>query len=198
MKHHWRVTHITARPFENPHIRRIIDSSIRTQSELKKAQRINACDPFARESFTTKGQQGVNWTTNDLNEEMPTNFHLEANDFCELMLTCNMQFDLVVWDPPYNLSQLKRQYQGIGKDLEHWQTLNPFGRAKNAMAKCIPPNGHVISLGFGSRGFGRARGFEKIAVYNFEPSGTENRYNIQVVVERKVQTTLDSFSEESE
>jgi hypothetical protein len=195
MKHHWRRTHITAQPFDNPHIRRIINKSIELQSIRKKHERINCCDPFARSSFTTEYQQGQNWTTNDLNPEMPTAFHLEANEFCEVMRTSNMKFDLVVWDPPYNLSLLKRLYDGIGKELEHWQTLNPFGKAKDAMAECIVPNGHVISFGFGSRGFGRSRGFEKIAIYNFEPSGSEWRYNIQIVVERKVQMTLDHFTE---
>ena len=34
---------------------------------------------------------------------------------------------------------------------------------------------------------------QRIAIYNFEPSGTEWRYNIQVVVERRLQRSLTSF-----
>ena len=40
------------------------------------------------------------------------------------------------------------------------------------------------------RGFGEYRGMTKTEVWNLEPSGTEYRYNIQVVVERKNQLTL--------
>lgn len=195
MIHEHFVTHITATPFDNPHVKRIIDKSIRAQMERTQG-RIKICDPFARESFTTKKMQGIDFTTNDLNEDMPTDYHLEANTFCQLMKDTKQIFDLVLFDPPYNLTQLKRNYDGIGKELELWQTLNPFGHAKNALAKLVPIGGHVIHFGFGSRGFGKIRGFEPIALYNLEPAGTENRYNIQVKVEVKVQKSIFDFIEE--
>ena len=189
MKHEFIRTHITATPFENPHIKRIIGHEMMRQNQLRQ-RRIDICDPFARESFTTQNPQGVNCITNDLNPDMPTDYHLEANDFCEKMAYEGQQFDLILWDPPYNLSQLKRNYDGIGKKLELWQTLNPFGRAKSAISQCLRPGGSIISLGFGSRGFGEVRGLSKVAIYNFEPSGTEYRYNLQCVVERKLQHKL--------
>lgn len=189
MKHEFIRTHITATPFDNPHVKRIIGREMEHQNKINE-RRIDICDPFARESWTTKNPQGVNTITNDLNEEMPTDYHLEANDFCEIMQDGDMEFDLILWDPPYNLSQLKRQYDGIGKKLELWQTLNPFGRAKDAIVSCLRPGGSIISFGFGSRGFGEVRGVSKVAIFNLEPSGTEYRYNIQVVVERKLQHQL--------
>ena len=127
---------------------------------------------------------------------MPTLFHMEANDFGAMCKETNMKFELLLWDPPYNLTQLKRQYEGIGKKLEQWQTRSPFGRAKDALGECIPLGGHVISFGFGSRGFGNIRGFKTLAIYNIEPTGTEYRYNIQIVVEKKTGTKLEDFSEE--
>lgn len=192
MKHEYIRTHITATPFDNPHIKRIIAEEVRHQSNRVK-RRVKVCDPFARESWLTTKPQGIIGITNDLNEAMPTDYHLEARDFAVFMLESGQKFDLILFDPPYNLSQLKRQYDAIGHDLKLWQTLNPFGEAKDLLAQCLNPGGSVISLGFGSRGFGKFRSMEKVALYNIEPSGTEWRYNIQVVVERRLQRQITSY-----
>lgn len=189
MKHKHIHTHITATPFDNPHVKRIIDKEIGHQSTLRQ-RTVELVDPFARRCFSTQRPQGLNCTTNDLDPTMPTDFHMEANDFCELMHAEGKQFDLILWDPPYNLSQLKRQYDGIGKKLELWQTLQPFTRAKDAIIQCLRPGGSIISLGFNSRGFGERRNMERMAVYNIEPAGTEYRYNIQICVERRLQQQL--------
>lgn len=190
MKHEFIRTHITATPFDNPHIKRIIGHEMNHQNKLRQ-RRITICDPFARESFTTSAPQGLTCITNDINPEMPTHYHLEAHDFARLMVSQGQEFDLILWDPPYNLSQLKRQYEGIGKELEYWQTLSPFGEAKDIISRCLKPGGSIVSFGFGSRcGFGENRGLTRMAIYNLEPAGTENRYNIQVVVERKLQHQL--------
>ena len=195
MKHEFVRTHLTKEPFKNPVVRRIIDDEIRYQNQRRKMP-IDICDPFARKSWITEKPQGLNVITNDLNPEMPTDFHLEANDFAEKMLKDGQQFDLILFDPPYNLTQLKKQYQGIGKDLEMWQVLNPFTRCKAALAQCLRPGGSIISFGFGSRGFGEWRGLSKVAVWNMEPTGNEYRYNIQVVVERKLQHNLMDIESE--
>ena len=115
MKHEYVRTHITKEPFKNPVVKRIIEDEIRFQNKKRKRV-IDICDPFARESFTTSSPQGLNVITNDLNPEMPTDFHMEANDFGEFCVEKNRKFDLILFDPPYNLSQLKRQYDGIGKN----------------------------------------------------------------------------------
>ena len=197
MKHEYIRTQITATPFDNPHVKRIIYQEISHQNKIRQRP-IDICDPFARESWMTKTPQGINTITNDLNEKMPTDYHMEANDFCEHMAYMGEQFDIILWDPPYNLSQLKRQYDGIGKKLEQWQTLNPFGNAKDAITNCLRSGGSIISFGFNSKGFDGHRGMTKIAIYNLEPSGNEYRYNVQVVVERKFQTKITSFSAISE
>jgi hypothetical protein len=196
MIHEWIRTHLTAYPFDNPHVMRVINKSIRELSSATKRKTLRVCDPFVNSSFTTRSRQGLSFYTNDLNPDMPTLFHMEANDFGEMCKEHNMKFELLLWDPPYNLTQLKRQYEGIGKDLEQWQCRNPFGRAKDALADCIPLGGHVISFGFGSRGFDSRRGFKTLAIYNMEPTGTEYRYNIQMIVEKKVGTKLEDFTKE--
>ncbi len=162
MKHHYQVTHITNEPFTNPHIMKIILNEVRYQQKRRGIKTVRICDPFARESWLTTKPQHIQGTTNDLNTDMPTDYHLEAKDFSQLMYDTGEEFDIILYDPPYNLSQLKRQYDGIGKKLELWQTLNPFGEARDLLAMCLRFGGSVISFGFGSRGFGKNRGCEKM------------------------------------
>lgn len=190
MKHYYQVAAITATPFDNPHVKKIISDEVRYQSKLVKPFTIKACDPFARTSWLTSKPQGLESITNDIDTNMPTDYHLEAKDFAKKMHEDGHRFDLILFDPPYNLTQLKRKYDGIGKDLELWQTNNPFGECKDILSKCLTAGGSIISFGFSSKGFGHHRGLEKIALYNFEMPGGLDRYNVQVVVERKYQRSL--------
>lgn len=185
-------TNITSEPFSNPHIKKIIDRVIRIATINNNYQTISLCDPFARMSFTTNLQGAI---TNDLNEMMPTNYHLEFKDFSELMFEQQQEFDVVLFDPPYSLRQLKEQYDGIGKDLELWQTQNMWKAGKDLLSKCVKPGGYVVSLGWTTSGFGKKRGFAKKEVHVFEQVAREDRYSLLLTVERKVQTTLDSLFE---
>lgn len=189
-KSFFKVTNITAHPFENRHIKKIIDNTI---SKLKyETVVVDICDPFSNNK--TQRMQGTCLTTNDLNPKFDATYDMEANDFGEKMYEEGFLFDLVLFDPPYSLRQLKDCYEGIGKELEQWQSHNMWGRCKDALAKCVRPGGYVISLGWSTHGFGTSRGFEKQEVHNFEQSGIDGRYNIHLVIEKKIQHSLDSFS----
>lgn len=185
------VSNITAHPFENKHIKQIIDMVIRDLNNEKQYAKLWICDPFANNKTTRL--QGTQLVTNDLNPKFDTTYTMEANDFGELMLKQKRKFDLILFDPPYSLRQLKDCYENIGGELPHWQSQNMWGRAKDALSKCVNHGGYVITLGWSSHGFGMRRGFEKIAVYNFEQAGTDGRYNIQVVVEKRCQTILTDY-----
>lgn len=188
-------TNITSEPFTNPHIRKIIDRVIRIATINNNYQMIKICDPFARQSFTTRLQGTI---TNDLNEMMPTDYHLEFKEFATMMHEQEQQFDLVLFDPPYSLRQLKEQYDGIGKDLELWQTKNMWKDGKDLLGDLVKPGGYVISLGWSTAGFGKKRGFAKKEVHVFEQVAREDRYSLLLTVERKVQTKLDLRFEEIE
>ena len=189
------ITNCTSEPFSNPHVRRIIDRIIRVCHVNNNYLTIVACDPFARDSFTTKTDYFI---TNDLDEMYNTTYHLEFRDFAELIYEQGQKFDLVLFDPPYSLRQLKDCYNGIGKDLPHWQTQNPWGEGKDILSKCVKPGGYVISLGWNSAGFGKYRGFAKKEVHVLQMSGREERHDLIITVERKVQTALDWLSGETE
>ncbi len=129
MKMTHKITNITNTPFENIHIKKIIENEIRALNETHGLNKtIKICDPFAREGFVGKLP---NCISNDLNPEFDTDYNLEFKDFARVMNMHNQEFDLLVFDPPYSLRQLKEQYDGIGKDLKLWQTHNMWGVCKN-------------------------------------------------------------------
>lgn len=190
----YRVTNITSHPFENPHIEQIIQRTIRRLNDAnvnKIPGKIHVCDPFSNNK--TKRRQGTTLVTNDLNPKFGANYCLEANDFGELMYREQRLFDLVLFDPPYSLRQLKEQYEGIGQKLELWQTKNMWGRCKNALAKCVAPGGYVISFGWHSSGFGRKRGFEIQEVHVMGQGGHEDRYDLIITVEKKIANDLFAY-----
>lgn len=194
MKSYFRVSNIGAHPFENSYVQRIID---RVLDRLNNANihripgKLHLCDPFSNNK--THRRQGTTLVTNDLNPKFNADYALDANDFAELMYKEQKLFDLVFFDPPYSLRQLKDCYEGIGKELPHWQTQNMWGRAKDALAKCVPAGGYVISFGWSSHGFGKRRGFEKQEIHNIEQGGKDGRYNVQIVVEKKVANDLFAY-----
>jgi len=192
-RHH---TFTNSTPFSNPHVQRLFKKYIQKVCDFDLAmgdnleQCVRIIDPFAREYR----QPGCLTVTNDLNPAFNTDFSMEANDFCELVvdgLFKGPDFDLIYFDPPYNLSRLKRNYDGIGKDLELWQTQNMWGRARGALSRCIRIGGYAFSFGFNTAGFGRRLGFDIEEVMILHSSGRPDRYDILVTVERKVQHALD-------
>ena len=191
MKSYFRVTNISAHPFENTYVKRVLDK-IKSKLHYDNPDRhIHICDPFSNNK--TIRDQGSNLITNDLNPNFDSTYNLEANDFGELMEREGKLFDLVLFDPPYSLRQLKDCYEGIGKELPHWQSQNMWGRCKDALASCVRPGGYVISFGWSSHGFGKRRGFEKQEIHNLEQSGKDGRYNIQIVIEKKIDNNLFAY-----
>ncbi len=191
IKMSYHITNITAHPFENPHVKKIIDRVIRklnNDSSNRIPGRIHICDPFSNNKTTRR--QGTTLVTNDLNPKFNADYCMEANDFGEEMFKQQKMFDLILFDPPYSLRQLKEQYEGIGSKLPQWQTRNMWGRCRNALAKCVAPGGYVISFGWNSSGFGRARGFEIEEIMLLGQGGHADRYDLIITVERNVTTSL--------
>lgn len=186
-------TNVDSHPFDNQYVKSIINKIKRKLNEPKTAgdEVISVCDPFAnKQTWQSPGERLI---TNDLNPEFNTTFNLEANDFGSLMLDRGEKFDLILFDPPYSLNQLKMQYDGIGKELEQWQAQNQWGRCKDALAQCVKVGGYVISFGWHSKGFQTRRGFLKKELHILTMSGRDGRYDLLVLVEQKTQTALHDF-----
>lgn len=185
----FRVSSITHTPFDNPHIRSIIDRVMyKLNCELQGE--VSICDPFARECFTN---QLENCVTNDMNPAFDTDYNLEFQEFAKVMSGCQQEFDLILFDPPYSLRQLKEHYDGIGSKMAHWQSQNMWREGKDLLARQVRVGGYVISLGWTTSGFGKKRGFKKVAIHIFEQAAREDRYALLVTVEQKVQTSLSDY-----
>ncbi len=75
-------------------------------------------DPFARNS--TYGT-----VTNDLNPDTLAMYHMDALEFLTMLRDKGIIADVVIFDPPYSVSQVKECYNGIGKKLmqsDVWRT----------------------------------------------------------------------------
>jgi len=199
MRMHYDKINITAEPTSIPKIRKIINKYIKKVSARNLHGEWIGIDPFAREAFTL---HHPNFITNDLNPEFNTHYNLEFLEFADCLNTKpyfkHKEFQLVIFDPPYNLTLLKKHYDGIGKDLKRWQTWSMWGEGKDILARKMELGSYVISLGYHTHGFGLQRGFEKIAMYVFETYSREDQYNLFVTVEQKTQSTLDLQFEEIE
>ena len=181
---------ITAHPFEMPYIKRIIKRIERSMHQQTKGD-FWIIDPFANNSWVT---QLPNVITNDLNPKFDTSFNMEFNDFGELMEAKGNQAQLILFDPPYSLTQLKMQYDGIGKDLPQWQTQNPWKRGKDALSRCQGAGGIIISLGWTTSGFGAHRGYEKREIHVIEGLAREDQHSMFVVIEEKTQTSILDYA----
>ena len=133
-------------------------------------------DPFAGENSPAE-------ITNDLNESRPTKYHLYAHEFVGILN--KKEYKGILFDPPYNLSQIKECYDSIGANYpDNWNLDASFGKVKDSVAEKIKFNGIAISFGWSSAGFGKKRGFE-IQEILLVPHGGHH-YDTIVTVEKKI------------
>ncbi|MFA6083416.1 hypothetical protein [Mucilaginibacter sp.] len=118
----------------------------------------NNCEGNVLNLFCGKTPLAVNETRNDLNLEIEADFHLDA---LELLRTWNgPRFQTILLDPPYAYRKSMELYNGA--------VCSPFRQLKDAIGKCIMPNGIVITFGYHSVSMGRNRGYtlEKLAIFS--------------------------------
>lgn len=133
-------------------------------------------DPFANES-----QLGT--ITNDLNPEMKTDYNMDALAFLGMMKSGSA--DVVLYDPPYSITQAAQCYADFGKDKLEVSVSNMgyWGSCKNEVARILKPNGICIICGWNSNGIGLNRGFEMLEILLVPHGGSKN--DTIVTVERK-------------
>ena len=136
-------------------------------------------DPFAGENSPAE-------ITNDLNPERPTKYHLQALEFAKIL---DDKYNGVLFDPPYNLSQIKECYDGIGAEYpDDWNLDASFGKVKDVISSKIKCGGYAICFGWNTNGFGKNRGFEMVEILLVPHGG--HHYDTIVTVERKFQHDL--------
>lgn len=112
-------------------------------------------DPFC--GYNSKAE-----ITNDLNPKIPAMYHLHAKEFAEQLTGT---YEGVLFDPPYSLTQVKRCYEGFGKELFRDDCLYFPANVKEIIAPKIRKGGLAITFGWNSQGFlGKRLGFERIEI----------------------------------
>jgi hypothetical protein len=109
-------------------------------------------DPFARNK---------RWATytNDLNPDTAAEYHMLAIDFLRNLKQEGVIADLIIFDPPYTIGQLKECYQSIGIDfmLNDAQQAGVWTVEKNLCYEVLATGGVFIHCGYHSNGMGKQR-----------------------------------------
>ena len=127
-------------------------------------------DPFSRDADLATH-------TNDLNPKTKAKNHLDVLDFLTLLKKDKVLADLVLFDPPYSLRQMKEIYQGIGIDklsMTDTQRLGRWTKEKHLLDELLNEKGIVLSFGWNTLGMGKMRGFEIIEIMLVSHGGAHN------------------------
>jgi len=121
--------------------------------------------------------------TNDLNDEFDTDYNMDAYLF--LKQFNNNQFDYILYDPPYSITQASRVYKNYGKEkLEHSvSNMKYWSSCKDECARILKSGGIIISFGWNSNGIGNIRGFTILEIKLIAHGG--GRHDTICVVEQK-------------
>ena len=111
-------------------------------------------DPFARDSRLADFR-------NDLNPNTLAESHLLAIDFLKEIKIMNIKPDLVIFDPPYSIGQIKQCYEDFGlKFGQHEaQYLPSWKEERDIIEEIVDDNAVVLSFGWNTNCMGKARGF---------------------------------------
>lgn len=121
--------------------------------------------------------------TNDLNPEFDTDYHLDALEF--LKTRKDDEADLVLFDPPYSITQAAQLYKSYGVDKLDVSVSNMayWARCKDEIARITKFGGVVLCCGWNSNGIGKERGFTLERLLIVAHGGGKN--DTIVTVERK-------------
>jgi tRNA1(Val) A37 N6-methylase TrmN6 len=124
-------------------------------------------DPFANNS-----KYGT--ITNDLNPEMNTTHHMDALAFLRMLNESSA--DVILYDPPYSISQAAECYKSYGKEKLELNVANMgyWAACKDECARILKPRGILIICGWSSNGAGKNRGFEMKEILLVPHGGSKN------------------------
>ena len=125
-------------------------------------------DPFSN------GKRLIDTTIiNDLNPDIPADYHMDALDFLKLFDSGSV--DGVLYDPPYSLRQVVECYKGFGREVTQKTTQASWrSRHLDEIARILKPGGKAICFGWNSSGVGKTRGFELHRILLVPHGGSKN------------------------
>lgn len=124
-------------------------------------------DPFANQS-------SYGTITNDLNPEFDTDYHMDALEFLKMLP--DESSDLVLYDPPYSITQAAQLYKAYGKEKLEVNVANMkyWAECKNNIARILKRGGECISCGWNTNGIGKNRGFAITEILIVAHGGSKN------------------------
>jgi DNA modification methylase len=131
--------------------------------------------------------------TNDLNPEFNTTYNLDALEFLKKLE--DNSADIVLYDPPYSISQATEMYKSYGKDKldVHVSNMGYWGECKNQVKRILKTGGICIICGWSSNGIGINRNFEMVEILLVPHGGSKN--DTIVTVEIKKEPTQKPYYE---
>lgn len=133
-------------------------------------------DPFANKNK-------IAYTTNDLDPQYNTDYHLDALDF--LKLFGDKSVDMVLYDPPYSPRQVSECYKSLGQTVNMKTTQASYwSNQKKEIGRIVKENGIVVTCGWNSGGIGKKYGFEILEILLVAHGGWHN--DTIITVEKKV------------
>lgn len=108
------------------------------------------------EGYTLNLFAGVVWlkcneVRNDIDPEMPANYHKDALAFVREWK--GKPFDTIILDPPYAYRKSMEKYKGY--------VASPFKQLKEEMLNILTVNSIVITFGYHSVSMGKLKGFQQ-------------------------------------
>lgn len=136
-----------------------------------------AVDPFCRNSIFKD-----RCVSNDLDETIEADFHMDALDF--LKSRKDEEFNIVLFDPPYSPRQVSECYKKHGRSVNMETTQASFwSNIKKEIQRISAPGAFVVSCGWNSGGIGEKYGFEIQEILMVAHGGWHN--DTIVTVEKK-------------
>ena len=136
-------------------------------------------DPFSNRNH------GFATNYNDIN---PANYGSNMDALEWLKDFDSYTADVVLFDPPYSLRQLKECYEGIGLSLTQEMTQYYFSDLKKEISRVLKPGGVCVSFGWNTNGIGKKLGFEKEKILIVQHGGVHN--DTLVLIEKNLQGRL--------
>jgi len=117
-----------------------------------------SCEGRVLNLFAGHTLLSVDEERNDLDTEMPADYHLDALEF--LRSWQGEPFNTILLDPPYAYRKSMEMYKGM--------VCSPFRQLKHEIPRCLSPNGIVITFGYHSVVMGTGRNFtlERLALFS--------------------------------
>jgi len=168
MKFSYMKTPLRRYTFENKRIREWVEQHVEGV----------ALNLFAGKTFLNCRE-----VRNDLREDMPADYHMDALEFVKTY--DQAPFNTVILDPPYAYRKSMEMYDGA--------VSSAFNMVKNLIPNVLHKKGLVITFGYHSNVMGEKRGFAQEELLIMSHGGAI--HDTLAIVERRVKDPITEFFE---